>query len=144
MIHPVERLLGRAVLMIVGPATNDGVQQANQRCLADGLVRIDDSSDFLQERMRVLLRRFHQRLPIVFAEVLSEEVEPLVDMGEVSLVGGERQPSLLQELLHQGTNFTFQQLFRVAGDDEVVRIPDQVDLGMPAFAVFPLFPGKVF
>src|SRR5262249_21154531 len=108
MVRPVESVLGRAALMIVGPATNDGVQQANQRCLADGLVRIDDSSDFLQERVRVLLRWFHQWLAIVFAEVLSQEIEPLVNMGDASLVGGEREPSLLQELLHQRANLILQ------------------------------------
>jgi hypothetical protein len=42
--------------------------------LADGLVRFNQSSDFLQEHLRVLLRWFHQRLAIVFTEVLSEEV----------------------------------------------------------------------
>jgi len=87
MVHPVERVFGRAVLMIVGPAANDGVHQANQPCLAHRLVRVDDSSDFLQERLRVLFRRFRQRLAIVFAEVLSEEVESLADTGDTSLVG---------------------------------------------------------
>src|SRR5271167_1564618 len=47
MVHPVERLLGRAVLMVVGPATNDGVQQTNQQGLARGFVRLNDSTDFL-------------------------------------------------------------------------------------------------
>ena len=144
MVHPVERLLGRTVPMIVGPATNDRVQQANQHCLADGLVRINNSTDFLQKRVRVLFRRFHQRLAVIFAEVLSEEVKPLVNMGDACLVGGERQPSFLQEPLHQGANFTFQQLLRVAGDDEVVRIANEIDLGRPDFAGFPLLPWEVF
>ena len=64
MVHPVERLLGRAVLVVVGPATNDGVQQANQNCLADGVVRINNSTNFLHKRVRVLLRRFHQWLGV--------------------------------------------------------------------------------
>src|SRR5271155_2921021 len=38
MVHPVERLLGRAMLMVVGPATNDRVQQADQQGLADRFV----------------------------------------------------------------------------------------------------------
>src|SRR6266404_2039779 len=97
MVHPVERLFGRAVLMVVGPATDDGVQQANQHGLADGFVRINNSTDFLHERVRVLLRRFHQWLAIVFTEVLSEEVEPFVNMGDARLVGGEHKPSFPQE-----------------------------------------------
>src|SRR5208337_4759626 len=63
MVHPVERFLGRAMLMVVGPATDDRVQQANQQCLADRFVRLNDSTDFLHKRVRVLLRRFHQRFP---------------------------------------------------------------------------------
>ena len=75
MVHPVERFLGRTMLMVVGPATNDGVQLANQPGLADGFVRVDDSADFLQEHVRVLLRRFDEQLAVILAEVLSEEVE---------------------------------------------------------------------
>ena len=104
MVHPVERFFGRAVLMVVGPATNDRVQQANQQSLANGFVRADDSPDFLQEHVRVLLRRLHQWFAAVFAEVLSKEVEAFVDMCDAGLVGEERQPSFSQELLHQGTN----------------------------------------
>ncbi len=36
MVHPVERFLGRAVPMVVGPATNDRVQQTYLRRLAHG------------------------------------------------------------------------------------------------------------
>jgi hypothetical protein len=143
VVRPVERLFGRAVLVVVGPATNDGVQQANQQGLADRFVRVDDSPDFLQERVRVLLRWFHEWFAIVATEVLSEEVEAFVDVREACLVGGERQPSFFQERFDQGTHFIFQQLLRVAGDDEVVRISDEVDLGLPRFAISPRSSGEV-
>jgi len=121
MVDPFERLLRRAMSVIIGPATNGGVQQTNQQSLTQGFIRVDDSSDFLQGRVRVLLGRFIQRFAVVCAESLSEEVEPLVDMGDAGLVGGERQPLFLQELLHHGPHIIFQQFFRVAGNDEVVR-----------------------
>jgi len=38
----------------------------------------------------------------------------------------------------------FQQFFRVASDDEVVRTPNEVDLGSPTFGVLPPLPGEVF
>jgi hypothetical protein len=38
------------------------------------------------------------------------------------------QPAFPHELLHAGFDLTFQQLFRGAGDDEVVGIPDHVHL----------------
>ena len=49
MVHPVERFLGRTMSMVVGPATNDGVQQANQQGLADRFVRIDDFPDDIRD-----------------------------------------------------------------------------------------------
>src|SRR6185436_15931734 len=88
-VSPVERILGRTMSMVVSPATNDGVQQADQLGLADGFVCVDNSPNFPQERVRVLLRRFHQWFAVVFAEVLSEEVEALVNMGDTCLVGRE-------------------------------------------------------
>lgn len=56
--------------MVVGSARNDGFQQANQQGLADGSVRVDNSPDFLQERVRIFLRPFHPWFAIVFAEIL--------------------------------------------------------------------------
>ena len=76
MVDSVERFFGRTMPMVVGPATNDGVQQADQEGLADGFVRIDDFPDFLQERVRVLLRRFYQWFAVVFAEILSKKSKP--------------------------------------------------------------------
>ena len=89
MVNPAERILGRDMPMIVGPATNDRIQQCHQHLLAHRLVRVDDSPDFLQESVRVLLRWLGQSFATVLADVLSEEIEPFVDMGEASLVRGE-------------------------------------------------------
>ena len=47
MVHPAERFLGRTMLMVVGPATNDGDQQSSQHSLADRLVRTDQSAEVL-------------------------------------------------------------------------------------------------
>src|SRR6266446_8203260 len=62
MVHPAERILGRDMPVIVGPATNDRIQQFHQHLLAHRLVRIDYSPDLLQESVRVLLRWFGQGL----------------------------------------------------------------------------------
>src|SRR5215510_14505674 len=95
MVYSVERFLGRTMSMVVTPATNDGVQQANQQGLAEGFVRVDDFSDLLQERVRVLLRWLDQGFATVLTEILAEEIETLVDMSGACLVGRERQPSFL-------------------------------------------------
>ena len=109
MVHPVERLRGRAVPVVVGPATNDRVQQTDQHGLADGLVRVNQFPDFLQKHVRVFLRRFHQRLAVVFAEVLSEEVEPFVDMRDAVLSGESCKPRSRKNCSTKGLDFIFQQ-----------------------------------
>ena len=47
-------------MVVVDPAPDDRVELPYQAFLTDGFVRIYDAPDFLQERVRVLLRRFHQ------------------------------------------------------------------------------------
>ena len=89
MVHALERCRCHTVPMITGPATNDRVQQFNQRCLTHGFVHADESPDFLQEGVRILLRWLDQWLAIIFSEILSEEIESLIDMGDARLVGGE-------------------------------------------------------
>ena len=73
--------------MVVHPAPDDRVEQTNQVFLAGGFVRINDTSDFLQERVRVLLRRLNEQCATEFAEVLSEEVEPLLDVRDAGFLG---------------------------------------------------------
>ena len=98
LARPAERILGRAV----SQPRMTGFKQPNQHHLGYGLVRFDESSDFLQERVRVLLRGFHQWLTIVLAEVLSEEVEPLADMPDAGLVGQESAGNLLVRVRGDG------------------------------------------
>jgi hypothetical protein len=43
------------------------------------------------------------------------------------LRGREFKTSFLQELLDQGLDFSFQQFFRFTGDDEVIRVADEID-----------------
>ena len=42
------------------------------------------------------------------------------------------KPSFSQKLLNQGFDISFQQLFRFAGDDEVIRITDEIHRGILA------------
>ncbi len=51
-------------------------------------------------------------------------------MGHAGLFGRKLKASLPEELLDHGADFIFQQLFRGASDDEVVRISNQVNLGI--------------
>ena len=90
-VHPLERLLRHDMLMIVRPPPDDRVEPTNQIFLAGGFVRVDDSTDFLQERVRVLLRRLDEQFAVELAEILSEEVEPLVNMRDAGFLWRELQ-----------------------------------------------------
>jgi len=51
-------------------------------------------------------------------------------MSHAGLFRRELKASLPEELLNHGTDFIFQQLFRDTGDNEVIRIPNQIDFGI--------------
>ena len=88
-IHFAERTSGHDVPVIVHPAENNSVEFPQQALLTRRFVLAKDRSDFLQERVRVPLRRPDQQLAAVFTEILSKEVEPLVDMRDARLVRRE-------------------------------------------------------
>ena len=67
MVHSLESLRRHDVPMVIHPTPDDRVEQTNQRFLTGGFVRIDDAPDFLQERVRVLLRRFDEQCAAEFA-----------------------------------------------------------------------------
>ena len=90
-VHPRERLLRHDMLMIVRPSPNDRVEQPNQLFLTGGFVRINDSTNFLQECVRILFRRSNEQFPVKFTEILSEEVEPLFYMRDAGLLWRELQ-----------------------------------------------------
>src|SRR2546430_14234350 len=62
--------------------------------------------------------------------MLSEEVEPLVNMCDAGLLRRELQAPFAKELLDEGADFTFQHVPGRTGDDEVIRISNEVDFGI--------------
>ncbi len=68
-----------------------GLSRPYQVLLTGGFVRTDDAPDFLQERVRVLLRRRDEQFAVELAEILSEEVEPLVNMRDAGFLWRELQ-----------------------------------------------------
>src|SRR3546814_10024209 len=68
------------------------------------------------------------KLAVVLAYVESEEIKPIVDVRDLGLLWREREPPCRQEFFDHWTNLVLQHFFRCAGDDEVVRVPNDVDL----------------
>src|SRR5215469_15429196 len=59
---------------------------------------------------------------------LAQEVETVLDMRDPGLLVGEFETPLGQEVCHERLDFILQQKPRRAGDDEVIRIANQVNL----------------
>ena len=128
-VHPRECFRRHDMPMVVRPSPNDRVEQANQVLLTRGFIRTDDAPDFLQERVRVLLRRRDEQFAVELAEMLSEEVEPLINMRDAGFLWRELQTPFAKELLDEGADFVFQHVLGRTSNDEVIRISNQIDFG---------------
>ncbi len=109
VIHAGKRACTHHVPMIVGPTPNFGVEFTNQI----GGRHAQRSSDYLpdaaQEGFNVLLGRFDEQFSVgIFAHVLSEEIKTFLHVGDDRLRGRKFQPSFLQKLLDEGSDFSFQ------------------------------------
>ena len=67
---------------------------------------------------------------------LAQEIEAVLDMRDPGLLVGEFETPLLQEVFHKRLDFIAQQKPRLARDNEVIRIANQVDLAIPAPAAW--------
>src|SRR6516164_5195319 len=113
--------------MIICPTANFRIEQINQiggrhtTSVSDGL------ADAIQESFYVFLGRLDEQFSVrVTAHVLSEEIKAFLHVGDDRLFRRELQPSLLQKLLNEEFDLSFQQFFRPTGDDEVISITDEI------------------
>jgi len=125
VVHFLERRRGYHMAVVINPAPDDRVECANETLLTLAAVLSDHVPRFFQEAACVLPGGLDQQLAVPFAQVFSEEVEPLVDVGDAGFLGRKLKAALAKELLHQRPDFIFQQLFRGTGDNEVVGVPIQ-------------------
>ena len=140
--HFLERPLRHNVAMVVGPTPDDGVELTYQVGLAESAILANQLPHLFQERVRVFLGRLDEQLAAILAEVLSEEVKPLLDVRDAGFLWRELQAPVAQELLDQWLDFVFQHFLGRAGDDEVVRISDEVYLWADGSSVR-ILPGEV-
>ena len=83
-VHARERTFSNTVLMIVGPSPYNGIEPINQILLCRRFIRLDDSPDFCQSSLNVLLGRRDQQFPSILAYVLAEKIKPFLDVSHVS------------------------------------------------------------
>ena len=119
-----EGLLRHLILVIIGPSPDDRVELRNHLFLLRCSHPFDCLSDFSRVRLHILLGGFDEKLPVKFAQGLSEEVEP---------VGS----SIVREdgvLLHEGETLPLvgrsSRLHQVEGLHDVIETPRQSMSGL--------------
>src|SRR6266498_1968008 len=60
--------------------------------------------------------------------MLAQEIESLADVRDAGFLRREPQTTVAQKLFDQWPDFRFQQLLGAAGNDEVIRVSDEIDL----------------
>src|ERR1035437_1608236 len=83
-VHARERTFSNTVSMIVCPAPYDGIKLIDQILLCCRFILLDDSPDFCQSCLNILLGRRDQQFPSILAYVLAEKIKPFLDVSHVS------------------------------------------------------------
>lgn len=89
MVDFAEGLFTDHVPVIIRPTLDDGVELGNQLTGGGPLMGLDNLSNFGQQGFDLFLGRFNQECPLVFADVLSQEVKPIFDMSDGCFLWGE-------------------------------------------------------
>ncbi len=118
-IHMDKGVLCRSMAVKVGPASYCGVEESDESVCRGLFVSPDDFSDVCKKRVHVRLRRTSQKLPVILARLLSEEVTSVLDVRYPGLLFRAFQPSFLEACHEEGFDFRFQYLFRVPSNNEV-------------------------
>ena len=117
--------------MIVNPAPNLWVELIDQIGGRHAKPGFDRCSDPHQEGFNVFLGRLDAQFPVrVAAHVLSEEIKAFLHVRNDSLRGREFEPALLKELLNKGLDLSLQQVFRFTGNDEIIRVTNEINRGI--------------
>ena len=66
-------------------------------------------------------------LPLILAYILSEEVEAVLNVGDRRFLRESSNPRLAEKCRHQRLNLVAQHFFGIAGNDEVIGIPYEID-----------------
>jgi len=86
VVYGTKHVCANDVLMVLSPSSNDGVEHQDQPSSRERLVLLDEVPDLFQMSMHILLCWFDQQFVpfscFVLAYVLTQEVEPLLNMGD--------------------------------------------------------------
>ena len=128
-VHFDEGCLADHMAMIVGPPTNDGVELRYQMAGCGLLVRLHDVPEVPKEGVHLLRGGFHEEFPRVLPDVLSQEIETVLDVSDMGFCLGELQTTFVEKVFHQRFDLLFQHRLGASRDNEVITIPHEVHLG---------------
>lgn len=123
-----EGLAGLVEAMILRPAPDDGVESANHDFGLVAATFLDDGFHLFLERKPAGLRRSGEQFHLEFTEILTQKVEAILDPHDLGFLRGEQQATLLEKSRDGWNDLEFKMFFAGSGDDEVIGIPNKVDL----------------
>jgi len=84
--------------MIVGPPTNDGVELRYQMAGCGLLVRLHDVPDVPKEGVHLLRGGFNEEFPRVLPDVLSQEIDTVLDVSDMGFCLGKLQTTFVEKV----------------------------------------------
>ncbi len=90
VVYVMEHVCADDVLVILCPPTNDGIEHQDESPRRQRVVLLDDLPQLFQVSMHILLRWFNQQFVLfscfVLADILAQEIEPVLNMGNAGFL----------------------------------------------------------
>jgi hypothetical protein len=119
------------MLMVLCPTSNDGIKHENESSRRQCLVLCDDFPDLFQVCMHILSCWFNQQFALlscfVLAYVLTQEIEPVLNMGDAGFLGREFSPSFCHEGFDEGFDILLKQFFFCCCYDKIIGVSHKID-----------------
>lgn len=121
----------------ISPAAEEAVELMNQKFRRDPLPISNVLLEIPSQAFEIGLGRFHEKLFPVLADICAEEIETVADVRDLGFLLRESQTPLLQEGGYGWDDVVFQILATVRGDQKVVCVADDIDLGSRSLLASP-------
>jgi hypothetical protein len=94
VVYIVKNVCADDMLMILRPSSNNRIEHQDQSPSRERLVLLDEVPDFFQVSVHILSRWFNQQFVLlscfVLAYILTQEIEPLLNMSNAGFFVGKR------------------------------------------------------
>ena len=129
VVYGLEGAARDDVPVKVGPTPNYRVEGPDQITGFPGREFPDAFPDLGQKRCDIVSGRFDEQLPLVLARVLPQEIESVLNPRDPGFLRGQGQTPFQEKLFYRRFDRRFEKFLRLPGNDEVIGVADDVDLG---------------